>query len=349
VVLEDTIEVIGEFIGGNEDSEGSAPLDGTFRADITALGLVTPGANSLKVSGLEFSTVYGAGVLVVYSDGTEAVIQLADGNDWAFYFAPTNFSRGDAYQVAVPQSFTFPAASEARTAQLVLSFGSISTPEFPVRPSSIEIVVGGVTNVLSDLIGDGGDFSWSALNFDVEIPAGVTGVTVQPFSRDDAQTPASIPAGFSWNVAALSVPVPAVVSGPGVYGAGFWKNNPLCWPVRKLEIGGVTYPRLIAIVIMKLPSRGDKTLDLFSQLVAAKLNVLEGNDDSCVAKAISDADAFLHRHPPGSNVKASSKAWKSITAAFNTLGDYNEGKLCAPKGDEKQCKPRWTWRDHDED
>lgn len=348
LLLNDTLAVTGEFIGGNEDAEGSAPLDGTFRADITDLALVGDGANSLKVSGLEFSTVYGAGVLVVYSDGSEAVIQLADGNDWAFYFAPTNVSRGDAYKKTVPQTFTFPAAVEARTAQLVLSFGNISAPEYPDRPSSIEIVIGGVTNVLSDLIGDGGDFSWSTLNFDVEIPAGVTNVVVTPFSRDDSQTPGSIPASFSWNHAALSVPVPAKVTGPGVYGVGFWKNNPLCWPQRKITAGGVTYPRLMAIVIMKLPTRGDMTLNLFSQLVAAKLNVLEGNDDSCVAKAITDADNFLRRYPPGSRVKASSKQWKSITAAFETLGAYNEGRLCAPKGDEKKCKPRWTWRDRDE-
>ena len=35
-------------------------------------------------------------------------------------------------------------------------------------------------------------------------------------------------------------------------------------------------------------------------------------------------------HPAGSNVAAKSSDWKAISWAYNTLVQYNEGKLCAP-------------------
>src|SRR5205085_2277108 len=55
-----------------------------------------------------------------------------------------------------------------------------------------------------------------------------------------------------------------------------------------------------------------------------------GANTSCVAAAINNADTWMCQHPVGSNVTASSAAWQQITAAYNTLTQYNEGKLCAP-------------------
>jgi hypothetical protein len=121
---------------------------------------------------------------------------------------------------------------------------------------------------------------------------------------------------------------------PGTGTPGYWKTHSSAWPVSSIVLGGVTYSKAQAIAIMKLPTSGDKTLNLAEQLIAAKLNVLIGNDSTCISTAIADADAFLALFPIGSGVDASSAAWTSVGAALLTrLDDYNNGRLCAPSRD----------------
>lgn len=117
---------------------------------------------------------------------------------------------------------------------------------------------------------------------------------------------------------------------PGTGTPGYWMNHPQAWPVGEITIGGMTYSRDEAIALMRAPVRGDKTLSMFPQLVSAKLNVLIGNDDSCVAGVIADADAWLAANPVGSNVRADSEAWDTGEPLHGTLDAYNNGLLCAP-------------------
>jgi hypothetical protein len=118
---------------------------------------------------------------------------------------------------------------------------------------------------------------------------------------------------------------------PGCGTPGYWKNHPDAWPVDEISIGGTTYTRAKAIAIMKTSAGGDKTYTLFMHLVAAKLNVLIGNDDSCVADTIDDADAWMSLHPVDSGVSGSSDAWKEGEPLKDLLDAYNNGQLCAPK------------------
>jgi hypothetical protein len=100
--------------------------------------------------------------------------------------------------------------------------------------------------------------------------------------------------------------------------------------VETIKIGCVIYPKAQAIAFMQQSTSKDMTYALFAQLVAAKLNTMcAGSNATCVSSAITDADNFLCHHPPGSGVTATSALWKSITATYNTLTNYNEGKLCA--------------------
>lgn len=85
-----------------------------------------------------------------------------------------------------------------------------------------------------------------------------------------------------------------------------------------------------AIALMRADGNGDKTYNLFAQLVAAKLNVAVGNDASCISAAIGAVDAWMATYPAGSAVKASSAARQSIAATFTRLDEYNNGRLCAP-------------------
>jgi hypothetical protein len=73
---------------------------------------------------------------------------------------------------------------------------------------------------------------------------------------------------------------------------------------------------------------------MFSSMVPAKLNVIIGNDRSCVDTTIAAADKWMIAYGPvGSNVHASSFAWKVGEPLHRLLDNYNNGMLCAPHRD----------------
>lgn len=120
---------------------------------------------------------------------------------------------------------------------------------------------------------------------------------------------------------------------PGTGTPGYWKNHPEAWPVATITIGGVTYSRESAIALLEEDPK-DKTTTLFRALVAAKLNVMIGNDDSCIASTIDQADGWMASWGPvGSRVRASSVAWKLGEPLYRLLDNYNNGMLCAPARD----------------
>jgi hypothetical protein len=206
--------VTGTLIGGPTFFFDGAWAS-TYRADITALGLVAPGLNSLTVSDMAFGAANnGAGILVLFDDGSSnAHITLRDGSDAAFIgFAPP-------LDTTVPQTFAFPASPKDRTATLDLFFGSVSgtASGHGFRPTSIEIITNGPhggTTVLSDLLDSNTGDEFDAFTIAVDIPAGATVLTVQALSRDDRGT-GNLPASFVWLAAgfALEPETPPTVPG----------------------------------------------------------------------------------------------------------------------------------------
>jgi hypothetical protein len=70
---------------------------------------------------------------------------------------------------------------------------------------------------------------------------------------------------------------------------------------------------------------------MFSSLVPAMLNVMIGNDGSCVSSTIAAANAWMAAYGPvGSNVAASSTAWTQGEVLHKQMDAYNNGLLCAP-------------------
>ena len=134
-------------------------------------------------------------------------------------------------------------------------------------------------------------------------------------------------------VSSSPAPIPPPPCDPGTATPGYWKNHPEAWPVSEITIGCREYIKDEAISWMWCPVRGDKTITMFRALVAAKLNVLIGNDDSCIACTIRVADWWMRCHPVGSEVKANSRAWKLGELLYSRLDDYNNGELCAPPRD----------------
>jgi hypothetical protein len=117
---------------------------------------------------------------------------------------------------------------------------------------------------------------------------------------------------------------------PGTGTPGYWKTHPEAWPVDRITVGGVTYTRDQAIAWLDTVGK-DRTITMFSSLVPAMLNVLIGNDDSCVASTIASANEWMATYgPAGSNVHAASFAWRVGEPLHRRLDNYNNGMLCAP-------------------
>jgi uncharacterized repeat protein (TIGR01451 family) len=176
----------------------------TYRADITNLGVVSPGTtNNISVGGVDFGADEnnGAGILAIYDDGaTPAIIDLRDGTDVAFINFPG--TRGST----VAQTFTFAPAPITRTVKIPMFFGSIArNGDVADRPSSISLTIGSEVYLFSDRLNSKDGPEWDTLILPevdddlqkVRIPPGVTTMTLQAFSRDDFNTD-RLPASFTW-------------------------------------------------------------------------------------------------------------------------------------------------------
>jgi len=197
-IVIDGNDVTGELIGGPTLFYGNYNFY-AYRADITGLGLVGAGSNSLEISGMNFvfdpyDENNGVSVLAIYDDGTSAEISLVDGLDMAFFqFSPT-------LNATVPQTFNFAPEPVARTAEMVVFAGSVEAG----RPNSIVATTVAGPQTFTDPLGSTDGPWWDSITLQVDIPAGADFLTVQLFS-----TPQTDPLGasMSWVGSSLSVPV----------------------------------------------------------------------------------------------------------------------------------------------
>lgn len=126
---------------------------------------------------------------------------------------------------------------------------------------------------------------------------------------------------------AISLTPPDVIA-PGTATIGYWKNHPSEWPANcDLTLpGSATDPNAFAMKILESSVRGDKTVSLAKQLIAAKLNVCAGNDSVCIDQTIINATTWLQTYP----VFSKQRNWMGAEDIHETLEDYNEGEMCAP-------------------
>jgi hypothetical protein len=186
--------------------------------------------------------------------------------------------------------------------------------------------------------------------YDFSVPEGTYTIAVQippgtePSTSnvgDDTLDSDGVSDGLGYSVATVTVTdgnnnhtdfgffTPSVAQ-PGTGTPGYWKNHPDAWPVDTITVGGLPYTKDEAIAWLKKVGK-DKTTTMFSSLVPAMLNVLIGNDGSCVSGTIADANAWMATYGPvGSNVAASSYAWTLGEPMHRQMDYYNNGLLCAP-------------------
>jgi hypothetical protein len=110
------------------------------------------------------------------------------------------------------------------------------------------------------------------------------------------------------------------------YSHGFWMNHSEAWPVASLDLGSSSYDQAQLLSILKQPSQGNGLVILAHQLVAAKLNIANGADDTAVAATITASDALIGANvvPP---VGSASVPPSTVEGLSQTLDQYNNGAI----------------------
>jgi hypothetical protein len=190
------------------------------------------------------------------------------------------------------------------------SFDSVTTPDLVPGSYVVQFVLpNGYTFTTPNATADGSDSDAGAGGYSHTVVLGA----------DDSDD--TIDAGLCY------------FENPGTGTPGYWKTHPEAWPVTTISIGGVLYTREAAIALMQQSTARNKWLNMFEQLVAAKLNVMIGNDSTCIASTIAAADTWMAADADRF-VRASDATWTSPGSGLHTtLDQYNNGLLCAPHRD----------------
>ena len=115
---------------------------------------------------------------------------------------------------------------------------------------------------------------------------------------------------------------PPVVPELPPHTVGFWKNHPEVWPVTSLTICGNSLNQAELISILKLQPKGDVTIIMAHQLIAAMLGVAAGN--SC--PLTTNAEAWLCSH---GGIGGNRKDWDGGEPLKNALDQFNNGGACS--------------------
>lgn len=97
----------------------------------------------------------------------------------------------------------------------------------------------------------------------------------------------------------------------------------------ELQLGNVTYDQQQLLSILRQPVRGNGLVLLARQEIAAKLNIANGANGSCIQQTLADSDALIGNLvvPP---VGPGYLRPRDVSTLAEMLGQYNEGFLCAP-------------------
>lgn len=107
------------------------------------------------------------------------------------------------------------------------------------------------------------------------------------------------------------------------YTIHFWKSNPDSWMIENIVIGGLSFTKAEAIIILE-DVDPDPITRLIQQFFAALLNSLKGADSSSITETMRTASEWITRHPPGSNLNQAEGLEAETLAA--ELEAYNTGE-----------------------
>lgn len=137
---------------------------------------------------------------------------------------------------------------------------------------------------------------------------------------------------------------------------GYWKNHEDDWPVDNLTLGQHSYEQDELVDLLRAPPRGDASLILAHQLIAAKLNVEAGADPASVEGTLEDADALLFQYDERLplDVRASSDDGQQMVSIGQSLDGFNNGRYgdacpTVPPSDDEDGKDEDEGDDHGDD
>jgi len=109
---------------------------------------------------------------------------------------------------------------------------------------------------------------------------------------------------------------------------GYWKTHASAWPTQTLTLGGVSYTQSQLLGLLDTPPRGNATIILVYQLIAAKLNTFN-SAPNCATSTIAAADAWLAANGGATGtVRSATTAGQTAVSLANTLDSYNNARLC---------------------
>src|SRR2546428_392503 len=110
---------------------------------------------------------------------------------------------------------------------------------------------------------------------------------------------------------------------------GFWKTHRSVWPVDSLTLGNQSYTQSELLTILQTPVRGDASLILAHQLIAAKLDIANGSKRTPVIASMASADSLLSgfagKLPYA--VKPASATGRVMVSDASVLENYNNTLL----------------------
>jgi YVTN family beta-propeller protein len=115
-------------------------------------------------------------------------------------------------------------------------------------------------------------------------------------------------------------------------GPGFWRTRADAWPLTALTLGSQTYSQAELLALLNMPARGDASVILANQLLAAKLSIAHGATPSPIGATILEADSLLSRGFSGKlpyRMAPSSPTGQQMVDDATVLESYNNGDLTA--------------------
>jgi hypothetical protein len=141
--------------------------------------------------------------------------------------------------------------------------------------------------------------------------------------------------GCDTSTCSNSVTVTATVGNKCPLTQGYWKSHAEAWPVSSLSLGTVIYTQAELLAILNSSVKGDASLILAYQLIAAKLNIANGSNPCPIQSTIAAADALIAGRtiPITPKISPSKGDGPQMVSLAATLELYNSGVLtpgCTP-------------------
>ena len=152
---------------------------------------------------------------------------------------------------------------------------------------------------------------------------GVGGIVVQPDGKIVAAGGAQDSSTGYFALARYQSTATVPASCP--HSDGFWKKHDELWPVDALTLGSQSYSEVGLLRILSSPVRGDASILLARQLIAAKLNIASGSGSLDMAADVASADGLLAAYSGKLpyTVKTSSGPGRAMVRLAGSLASRN--------------------------